>query len=63
MFLVGGGILTHGIGPLHHAIEAMAAGLGGVMQAVVPPLADAVLGVVAGGMVWGAWQAASRLKR
>src|SRR5690606_706839 len=26
MFLVGGGILVHGIGPLHHAIEAHAGG-------------------------------------
>jgi predicted DNA repair protein MutK len=29
MFLVGGGILTHGIGPLHHAIEAASAAVGG----------------------------------
>ena len=30
MFLVGGGILTHGIGVLHHAIEALGRTLGGV---------------------------------
>jgi uncharacterized protein len=48
MFLVGGGILTHGIAPLHHAIEAFAARLGGVMAAGVPLLADAVVGIVAG---------------
>jgi uncharacterized protein len=48
MFLVGGGILTHGIAPLHHAIQAFTAGLGGVMAAIVPLLADAVVGIVAG---------------
>ncbi len=31
MFLVGGGIVVHGIAPLHHAIEHWSAGLGGVM--------------------------------
>lgn len=29
MFLVGGGIVVHGIAPLHHAIEHWSAGLGG----------------------------------
>lgn len=47
MFLVGGGILSHGIAPVHHGIEqlaALAGGLGGVFSMVL----DAVLGVVAG---------------
>ncbi|MBN4688750.1 DUF808 family protein, partial [Escherichia coli] len=30
MFLVGGGILVHGIGPLHHAIDAIAQPVGGM---------------------------------
>jgi predicted DNA repair protein MutK len=57
MFLVGGGILVHGLGPVHHAIEALTAQLGGtglvasVVQTVVPLLADGVVGVVAGGLV------------
>jgi len=59
MFLVGGGILLHGLGPLHHAVAAMmlhmasAGGLGasGVVQVVVPLLVDALVGVVAGGLV------------
>ncbi|VFS42352.1 Inner membrane protein yedI [Serratia liquefaciens] len=29
MFLVGGGIVVHGIAPLHHAIEHWSTGLGG----------------------------------
>lgn len=57
MFLVGGGILVHGLGPVHHAIEALTAQLGGaglvasVVQTVVPLLADGVVGVAAGGLV------------
>jgi uncharacterized protein len=51
MFLVGGGILVHGVPALHHAIEAAVAGLGGVAQAVLPSLADAVVGVAAGAVV------------
>jgi uncharacterized protein len=50
MFLVGGGILTHGIGPLHHAIEGLAGGAGAVGQAVIPTVADGLVGVVAGGL-------------
>jgi predicted DNA repair protein MutK len=57
MFLVGGGILTHGIGPLHHGIEALGAAAAGVpvagvlLGALAPFLLDAVAGVVAGGLV------------
>lgn len=51
MFLVGGGILVHGIGPLHHAVQAWTEGLGGVAAAVLPTLADALTGVVAGALV------------
>jgi predicted DNA repair protein MutK len=60
MFLVGGGILTHGIPPLHHLIEAVAApagavpGIGGVLSFLVPMLADALTGLVAGAIVVGA---------
>ena len=48
MFLVGGGILTHGITPLHHAIEGMAQRVGGALGAVLPTLLDGVSGIVAG---------------
>jgi hypothetical protein len=59
MFLVGGGILTHGIGVLHHAIEGLAhhagevPGLGRLLGALTPPLADALVGIVAGAVVLG----------
>ncbi|MBT9456239.1 MAG: DUF808 domain-containing protein [Burkholderiaceae bacterium] len=53
MFLVGGGILTHGIAPLHHAIEAWTTGLGSVAAAVLPTVIDGLVGVVAGALVLG----------
>ena len=40
MFLVGGGILIHGVPALHHAVEAIP----------VPLLPDLIVGVVAGGL-------------
>ncbi len=48
MFLVGGGILTHGVPALHHAIEGVAHGVGGVLGALTPTLLDALAGIVAG---------------
>ncbi len=51
MFLVGGGILTHGITPLHHAIEQVMANMGGVTASVAPLLIDAVVGLITGALV------------
>lgn len=57
MFMVGGGILTHGIPPLHHFIENTAhsagtiPGIGGVLAAVTPTLLDAIAGIIAGAIV------------
>jgi predicted DNA repair protein MutK len=50
MFLVGGGILTHGVPALHHAIDAFAQGLGGALRVVTPTLLDALVGVLAGAL-------------
>jgi predicted DNA repair protein MutK len=51
MFLVGGGILVHGIPPLHHAIEDLGKGAGSALGAVLPTVLDGVLGVVAGALL------------
>lgn len=48
MFLVGGEILTHGIHSVHHWIEHTAEAAGGIGKAVLPPLLNALFGVVAG---------------
>lgn len=52
MFLVGGGILTHGITPLGHWIEALAVNVGGLAGSVVPMVMNAVVGVIAGALVF-----------
>lgn len=57
MFLVGGGILVHGLVPVHQGVQALASypegasALAGALRGLVPLLADAVVGVVAGGLV------------
>lgn len=63
MFLVGGGILTHGIVPLHHAIEQLTQRLAGWAALVLPLLADAVVGLLAGALVLLLVQAAKRLRK
>lgn len=53
MFLVGGGILSHNLAPVHHAIEALQAALAslpmaGLWQFIATSLADCLTGVLAG---------------
>jgi hypothetical protein len=48
MFLVGGGILTHGVPALQQAIGAVAEGTGRVVGVLLPLLGDLVVGIVAG---------------
>lgn len=50
MFLVGGGILTHGVPVVHHWIEGVTASAGGA-GFIVPLLLNAVAGIVAGALV------------
>ncbi|AON52723.1 DUF808 domain-containing protein [Herbaspirillum seropedicae] len=57
MFMVGGGILTHGLPFAHHAIEAAAVAVEGVavigpaLGAIAPAVLNALFGVVAGAVV------------
>ncbi len=56
MFMVGGGILTHGIPPLHHLIERAAiltgeiAAVGGLLKTLTPLLLDVLAGTIAGAL-------------
>ncbi|WLH31792.1 DUF808 domain-containing protein [Pseudomonas canadensis] len=50
MFLVGGGILTHGVPVVHHWIETVSHGAGGVAW-LVPTLLNGVAGIIAGAVV------------
>ncbi|HAU56913.1 MAG TPA: DUF808 domain-containing protein [Comamonadaceae bacterium] len=68
MFLVGGGILVHGIAPLNHAIEgagaAVAQGaLGGLWQALTTNGLNGVAGIVAGALVLGAVTVVQKLRK
>jgi uncharacterized protein len=51
MFLVGGGIITHGLPALHHAIEAWTKTIGGFHGTLASTLIDGVVGIVVGALV------------
>ena len=63
MFLVGGGILGHGIAPLHHAVEGWVAGAGPVVGTLLPLLADGVVGLLAGALVLAVVTGVQRLRK
>jgi predicted DNA repair protein MutK len=69
MFLVGGGILTHGVHAVGEwirdaAVDAAAIpGAGTVIGALMPTLANALVGIVAGGLVVLAMKLFRRLRR
>nr|WP_145544916.1 DUF808 domain-containing protein [Variovorax boronicumulans] len=67
MFLVGGGILTHGVAVLHHGIEEMAHATaiwpgGPFWEAITPALANAGVGIVAGAVVLAAVTLVKKLR-
>lgn len=68
MFLVGGGILVHGIAPLHHPIEAAGAAvaqgaLGGLWQVLTTSVLGALVGMAAGAVVLGGVTLGQKLRR
>jgi hypothetical protein len=68
MFLVGGGILTHGVPALHHGIEAAAQAAerlpaGPLLATLTPSLMDAAVGVIAGALVLLAVSAVSKWRQ
>ncbi|MEB6378304.1 DUF808 domain-containing protein [Leclercia adecarboxylata] len=62
MFLVGGGIVVHGIAPLHHAIEHFAEAQSAVIAAILPMLLNLVLGFIIGLIVVAAVKAVEKLR-
>jgi predicted DNA repair protein MutK len=60
MFLVGGGILTHGVPVVHHWIESVGAAAGGG-GFIVPVLLNGVAGIVAGAAVLVGVMAVSKI--
>lgn len=67
MFMVGGGILTHGFGAVHHAILSGAEFtlalpyIGSVLGGLVPTFLDALFGILAGALILGVVTLAGRL--
>ena len=66
MFLVGGGILTHSFGFLHHLVSSITGWastlIGSLMTTIMPILLDGVFGIIAGLIVLGAVIAGKKLK-
>lgn len=67
MFLVGGGILVHGVPLLHHAVEGAGAvvrdwPLGVLWSVVVTNLLNALVGMGAGAVVLAGWTLLERLR-
>lgn len=67
MFMVGGGILTHGIKAVHHFIVDSAEHtvalpyIGSVLAGLLPTLLDAAFGILVGGLVFAAVTLGGRL--
>ncbi|HMA10197.1 MAG TPA: DUF808 family protein, partial [Ramlibacter sp.] len=63
MFLVGGGILVHGIAPLDHALETLAEAVAPAASALLAMGMKGLSGVAAGAVVLGVVTLAQRLAR
>jgi predicted DNA repair protein MutK len=63
MFLVGGGIVVHGVPALHHAVQAMAGRAGETLLPIVEMLGNAGIGIVAGTIVLALVSLGQRLFR
>jgi predicted DNA repair protein MutK len=61
MFLVGGGILVHGVPALHHMVEGW--GASGGIASVLPMLGNAAIGAVAGAIVLAAVTGIQKLRK
>jgi predicted DNA repair protein MutK len=62
MFLVGGGILMHGVPPLYHAIEHWAEGAG-MLGILLPSLANMLAGIIAGTIALAGFELGMALKK
>ncbi|MRS16267.1 DUF808 family protein [Enterobacteriaceae bacterium RIT691] len=62
MFLVGGGIVVHGITPLHHAVEQFASGAGSMAALLLPTLFNLIFGLALGAVVLAVINLLSRFR-
>jgi len=69
MFMVGGGIITHGIPVVHHFIEYLAqsvsalSGIGGMLETLTSSLLNALAGIVSGALALAGATVAGRVYR
>lgn len=63
MFLVGGGILTHGIPVARQWIEQWSLAAGATLQALIPLMSNAFAGILAGAVVLACVSGVKRLKQ
>lgn len=63
MFLVGGGIVVHGIAPLHHAIEHFSGQQSALLVAMIlPTVLNLILGFIIGSIVVLAVKAVAKMR-
>lgn len=62
MFLVGGGIVVHGVAPLHHAVEQLAQRFGTIGEHLTSGLVNLIIGMVLGSVVLLLVMLVSRLR-
>lgn len=62
MFLVGGGILLHGLPALHHWVEAVGRGMGAFMQTALAVSMDGLAGILAGALCLALFEGFKRLR-
>lgn len=51
MFLVGGSIISHGVPALHILLESLVVGMGTIGKAVLPVVADGLIGLIVGAVI------------
>ncbi|MGO2226950.1 MAG: DUF808 family protein, partial [Psychrobacter celer] len=61
MFLVGGGILVHGIGFLHHGVEDIAH-LTGIFESVTTAILNGVIGFIIGAIIVGIFTIVGKMR-
>ncbi len=63
MFLVGGGIIVHGLPALHHAVQAWGAGFASWQRSVLDMGVNALVGVLLGAAIVLLWSGVQALRR
>ena len=63
MFLVGGGILTHGFPAIHHWVDGFTSGQNSLLTSIISLSTDAVVGILAGAAVLAVVTLVNRIRK